>query len=172
MILIKNNFILTNYISIAVLVIFRHSWEVRCKLWGRLQVQVTPGNGIKEGVLLQWLIPAHLLTSKSLGWIQWLKIKHVLVLHHKIPVNISNTWMLLTTYQELFNKILGFGKEFLWKFIFQLYYLLEYKVFVSTIQTYKRSTHVWIYILDGKFWRYRSIQRNNVCKHIPSSEWR
>lgn len=30
------------------------------------------------------------------------------------------------TYQKLFDEILGFGEEFLWEFILQLYYFLEY----------------------------------------------
>lgn len=44
----------------------------------------------------------------------------------------------MVTYQQLFNKILGFGKEFFREFIFQLYNLLKYKILISTTQKRKR----------------------------------
>lgn len=34
-------------------------------------------------------------------------------------------------YQELFYKVFCLGKKIFWKVIFQLYYLLEYKIFIS-----------------------------------------
>lgn len=48
------------------------------------------------------------------------------------------------TYQKQFNKILGFGEEFLWEFILQLYYLLEYQVLIPSkekTQTQKEETY-------------------------------
>lgn len=44
------------------------------------------------------------------------------------------------TYQKAFNKILSFGEEFLWEFILQLYYFLEYQVLISTAIKEKRKS--------------------------------
>ncbi len=43
-------------------------------------------------------------------------------------------------YQKLSDEILGLGEKFLWEFVLQLYYLLEYKVLIST--TYETQEEI------------------------------
>lgn len=52
---------------------------------------------------------------------------------HLYAVTRTNRFSALT-YQKLLDKILGFGKELLWKLILQLYYFLENQVLVSGAQ--------------------------------------
>lgn len=61
------------HISVAVLVVLRHGRQVGGELGGRLQMQVAPGDGVKEGVLLQGGVSSHLLTADPLGRVLGLK---------------------------------------------------------------------------------------------------
>ena len=57
---------LTSHISIAVLVVLGHGWQVGGEFGGCLYVQVAPGDSVKKGVLLQRVVPAHFLTANPL----------------------------------------------------------------------------------------------------------
>lgn len=75
------------------------------------------------------------------------------------------------TYQKPFNKILSFGEEFLWEFILQLYYFLEYQVLISTAIKEKRKS------VTSEHWcvwfRFFALEKNKLrkiefCKHSSS----
>lgn len=51
---------------------------------------------------------------------------HLISTESKMLNSIPKILKNLITYQKLFNKILGFGEEFLWELVLQLYYFLEY----------------------------------------------
>lgn len=51
------------YVSIAVLIVFRHGWQIRRELGGGLMVQVLPGEGVEKGVSLQGSVAPHFFAA-------------------------------------------------------------------------------------------------------------
>lgn len=62
-----------SHVSIAVLVILRHGWQVGGELGWRLHMEVSPGDGLEERVSPQGVVPSHLLATDSLGGVQRLR---------------------------------------------------------------------------------------------------
>lgn len=51
------------YVSVAVLIILRHRWQVGSELWRRLMLQVLPCDGLEEWMSSQGAVPSHFLTA-------------------------------------------------------------------------------------------------------------
>lgn len=62
-----------SHVSIAVLVILGHGWQVWSELGGRLHMEVSPRDGLEERVSHQGFVPSHILTTNSLGGVQRLR---------------------------------------------------------------------------------------------------
>lgn len=109
----------------------------------------------------------HLMTNQFQWYVLVEEFRHLgtwSVILKKINQNKHSTFKKKSTniYQQLFHKVFCLGKKFFWEVIFQLYYLLEYKIFISVEEKNINSCYL---VLHGSF-TLTWINQTNIKQKI------